>query len=83
MATDAEFRKICWQSRRGMRELDVLLIPFCEDGFRQLSEPDQRTYVRLLHSDDPQLLRWFTGQSTPDDPELARVIKLIAARMRR
>ena len=81
--TDAEFRKICWRSRRGMRELDVLLIPFCEDGFRQLSEADQRTYAKLLHSDDPQLLHWFTGQSTPDDPELARVIQLIVGRMRR
>jgi len=82
MVTESEFKKICWQSRRGMLELDLLLIPFCEDGFLQLSEEDQRSYVKLLGMDDPQLMQWFSRQSTPTDAELARVVELILLRMK-
>jgi len=82
MVTESEFKKICWLSRRGMLELDLLLIPFCEDGFLQLSEEDQRSYVKLLGMDDPQLMQWFSRQSTPTDAELARVVELILLRMK-
>lgn len=83
MVTAAEFRKICWQSRRGMLELDVLLVPFCEDGLLQLSAADQRSYMKLLLRDDPQLLQWFSRQSTPEDQQLARIVDLILQRMQR
>ena len=83
MVSDAEFRKICWRSRRGMLELDVVLIPFSEDGFRQLSEEDQRSYVKLLDRDDPELLQWLSRQAVPADAELARVVELILARVPR
>ncbi|MDP7145892.1 MAG: succinate dehydrogenase assembly factor 2 [Pseudomonadales bacterium] len=77
MVSEVEFRKMCWRSRRGMLELDVLLIPFSEGGLRQLSEEDQRTYVRLLDREDPQLQQWFSRQATPADTEMARVVELI------
>lgn len=77
MVSEAEFKKICWRSRRGMLELDLLLIPFSEDGFRQLSDEDQRSYIKLLDRDDPQLLQWFARQATPTDTDLARIVEFI------
>ena len=83
MVTEFEFRKVCWQSRRGMLELDLLLIPFSEDEFLKLCERDQRIYMQMLDRDDPQLMQWFSRQSTPEDAQLARVVELILLRMRR
>ena len=39
-----EHRRLWWHSRRGMLELDVLLVPFTEDAYPTLSEDDQRIY---------------------------------------
>lgn len=83
MVSEAEFKKICWRSRRGMLELDLLLMPFSEHGFRQLSDKDQRSYSKLLDRDDPQLLQWFARQATPTDADLARIVELILGRKQR
>ena len=45
-----EFNKheIFWHSRRGMLELDLLLVPFAREVFESLSHPDQMLYSELL-----------------------------------
>ena len=47
-------RKIFWHSRRGMRELDLLFVPFITEGFDALSESEKKLYEELLLGEDPQ-----------------------------
>lgn len=77
-----EHKRIWWRSRRGLRELDLLLLPFVEDHFVQLSQSQQEVYLRLLDNEDPELLAWFTDRAAPLDPELAEMIVHIKAHRR-
>ena len=47
--------KLRWNCRRGMKELEVLLIPFVDHCYDGLSEEQQSTFARLLGYDDATL----------------------------
>lgn len=51
--------KIRWQCRRGMLELDILLISFFDDCYDTLSRTEQEGFVRLLEYPDPDLYHWL------------------------
>ena len=42
MVSELEYKRIAWHSRRGMLELDLILVPFVEEHLRGLAEDDQR-----------------------------------------
>ncbi|SQI35970.1 Flavinator of succinate dehydrogenase [Leminorella richardii] len=69
--------RIHWACRRGMRELDVAIMPFFEHDYDALPDADKMTFVRLLDCEDPQLFRWLMNQSVPDDADFARMINMI------
>lgn len=73
--------RLRWRSRRGMLELDLLLLPFFDEVFDQLSESDQNTFIRLLDEDDPDLLQWFSRKGVPEDSELAALVERILDRV--
>jgi len=79
MFSDEEYKRIYWASRRGMLELDLVLMPFVERHLRSLDEHAQRQYVRLLESEDTELFAWFLGRERPTDPELAGIVEQIIA----
>lgn len=72
-------RRTWWRSRRGLRELDLLLLPFVEDVYPGLDTAGRAVYLRLLDSEDPELLTWLTGRDVPADPELAAMVVRIRA----
>lgn len=44
--------RIHWACRRGMRELDIAIMPFFEHDFDALDDQDKQRFVRLLECDD-------------------------------
>lgn len=79
MLSEQELRRIYWASRRGMLELDLVLLPFVEGRLAQLDPVDQARYVRLLESEDTDLFAWFLQRQRPDDAELAAIVDQILA----
>lgn len=77
MDTDAEYNRLCWQSRRGMLELDLVLEPFVKHRYLELDARDQGRYKRLLESEDQDLFSWFMGRIRPQDEELADIVEQI------
>lgn len=71
------YNRIRWASRRGMLELDLILVPFVENCYADLSEDDKQRYVDLLDSEDNDLFSWFLGRGQPEDPELAQIVSQI------
>ena len=69
-------RRARMRSRRGLLELDLLLVPFCEAVYAQLSETQQACYDALLGEDDVELLVWLKGEATPT-PELQTMVERI------
>lgn len=74
MIAEKDYKRLCWASRRGMLELDLILVPFVEHRFRELSELDQQRYIALLESEDTDLFSWFLGRQLPEDEELRSII---------
>lgn len=74
------FQRIRWHSRRGMLELDLILVPFAEQYFASLDEADQDRYVKLLESEDQDLLAWLLEHTEPTDPDIKMIIQLIRTR---
>lgn len=78
---NSEFNRLWWHSRRGMLELDVLLIPFVEQAYRDLDPEDQARYQKLLTCEDTDMFEWFMQRSRPADPDLQRMVDLILSRV--
>lgn len=73
----AENRRVYWHSRRGMLELDLVLMPFAEQVYPGLDADMQRRYRALLECEDADLFAWIVHRGEPDDPELGIVIARI------
>ncbi|MGL4861005.1 MAG: FAD assembly factor SdhE [Enterobacteriaceae bacterium] len=74
--------RIHWACRRGMRELDISIMPFFEYEYDSLDPQQKETFVRLLSHDDPDLFNWLMNKGAPQDPQLHQMIKLIQTRNR-
>ncbi|MBW7982917.1 FAD assembly factor SdhE [Enterobacillus tribolii] len=72
--------RIHWACRRGMRELDVSIMPFFEHDYDSLSDEEKRVFVRLLECDDPDLFNWLMNHGAPQDEDMKRMIALIQTR---
>ena len=70
-------KRLYWHSRRGMWELDLLLIPFLEKRFDTLSEEEQLTYQRLIEEEDHDLFVWLMHREWPEDPDLRHLVQMI------
>ncbi|WP_252091444.1 succinate dehydrogenase assembly factor 2 [Pseudomonas sp. MWU13-3659] len=81
MVEQTEFNRLFWHSRRGMLELDVLLVPFTQEVYSSLSEDDRALYRRLLTCEDQDMFGWFMERSESEDPELQRMVRIILDRV--
>ncbi|MBT9431095.1 FAD assembly factor SdhE [Candidatus Sodalis endolongispinus] len=72
--------RIHWACRRGMRELDIAIMPFFEHDFDALDDQDKQRFIRLLECDDPDLFNWLMNHGQPDDGEMRQIITLIQTR---
>ncbi|WP_290704926.1 succinate dehydrogenase assembly factor 2 [Amphritea sp.] len=81
MYTEEDVRRLRWQSRRGMLELDVLFVPFVEEAFSGLDSEDQDRFVKLLACEDVDLFVWLMEREEPEDPEMKRIVRIILDRV--
>ena len=79
--SELEFNRLRWRSRRGMLELDLLLLPFFDEVFAELESNEQQAFIKLLEQEDPILWDWFSRKSESDDPELAALVERILDRV--
>lgn len=77
MTDELEAKRVRWHSRRGMLELDVLLVPFAEQVYPGLAAADQTLYRQLLECEDPDLFTWFMEHQTPPDSGLAHMVNMV------
>ena len=79
--TDIELlpSKIFWHSRRGMLELDLLLVPFATEAFELLGDDDKRLYRDFLAEEDQDLWSWLMRRAQPSEARFEHIIELILA----
>lgn len=83
MDEQQEYNRVCWASRRGMLELDLVLEPFVREVYPALDRVGQGRYRKLLECEDQELFGWFLGRQVPEDAELAAIVDAILAFARR
>jgi antitoxin CptB len=79
MYTAEEKARIKWACRRGMLELDVVIMPFYAEQFESLSEQEQKDFVSLLECDDPDLFTWIMGHGRSDNLSHAAMVDKVVA----
>ena len=70
-------KKILWQCRRGLWELDQILLPFVENDFEHLNKEDQLLFQKLLQYEDIELFDIFVNKIDPIDDEFRDLTVLI------
>jgi len=76
-STDINRKRLAWQCRRGMRELDEILGGFLATGFRQLDEQGRTHFSKLLEYPDSVLLEILIGRMTAADRDVAHIVDTI------
>ena len=81
MVDSTDLNRLFWHSRRGMLELDVLLVPFVKEVYPSLDADDQARYRRLLECEDQDMFGWFMQRGESDDPDIQRMVRMILDRV--
>ena len=61
-----ELNRLRWRSRRGLVELDLLLLPFYDEMYSELEADQQQTFVDMLEEDglyDENGFRFLDGRA--------------------
>ena len=77
MSDDAELRRLRWRCRRGMRELDQLMLRYLDGRWPSADEAERAVFLRLLDTEDDKLWRWFMGRESPQEAELDVLVRTI------
>ena len=81
MSEDAELKRLRWRCRRGMRELDQLMLRYLDQRWPAADDAERSVFLRLLACEDDKLWRWCMGRAQPDnqpeDQELHALVERI------
>lgn len=65
--------RLIWRCRRGIREMDILLLDYLETHYDTATVENQNTFEELLEENDLDILSWIMEKTSPDE----KYIKLI------
>lgn len=67
-------KDLLWRCRRGMRELDMLLLRWLHARWRDSSAEGQNDFRELLACEDDQLWDWLLSRSRPAAKPLQQLV---------
>ncbi|MFC2502940.1 MAG: succinate dehydrogenase assembly factor 2 [Cardiobacterium sp.] len=72
--------RLAWLSRRGIKELDLVLQGFLQEDYATATVTEQQAFAALLEYQDPDILdRLFHGVED-DDAAIAALVRRLRAR---
>jgi len=69
--------RLRWGCRRGMLELDLLLLPFFEKEFEHLSLEEKHIFPEFLEESDQDLYAWILNFQKCTEPKFQSLLKKI------
>ncbi|TAK39874.1 MAG: succinate dehydrogenase assembly factor 2 family protein [Lysobacteraceae bacterium] len=69
--------RLRWRCRRGMQELDVLMLRYLDQRYVAASEAERAVFLRLLDTEDDKLWHWCMGHEAAPDAELDALVQRI------
>jgi antitoxin CptB len=58
--------RLVWRCRRGIREMDILLLNYLESHYDFASTEEQNIFEELLEETDLDILSWVMQRTSPD-----------------
>lgn len=77
-ALENERKRLRWRCRRGMRELDQLMLRYLDGPWATDSDAERAVFLQLLDCEDDKLWRWFVGRERPQEDALNELVHRIA-----
>ena len=74
MSGDEDLRRLRWRCRRGLLELDLILLRFVDECYPVLTEVEQSGFQELLSLPDATLLDYLAGRDKPADKPLGEIV---------
>jgi antitoxin CptB len=76
VTSDIEVRRLQWRCRRGMKELDILLLRYLQR--LDLAASDERAaFIEFLELPDPDIARYLLAGDVPEDPRHAALCRAL------
>ena len=77
--------RLIWRCRRGIREMDILLLGYLEAHYDDACAEEQNTFEELLKETDLDILSWIMQKTSPDEKyvELIEFIRESATNSRK
>jgi antitoxin CptB len=72
---DRRIERLRWRCRRGVLELDLVLLEFLERRYPGLSAAEQLAFDKLLETPDELLLDYVQGDRVPPENELKQIVE--------
>ena len=72
-----DLARLRWRCRRGMRELDVMLGRYLDRAWEMASPAERRAFVQLVELQDPELVGYRVGGTTPPEDAQRAVVACI------
>ena len=79
MIQDQDFNRMRWASRRGLLELDLLLAPFVEARYQQLTDELKTQFQQLVSGEDQDIMNWLMGREPVSDENITDIVAEIRA----
>ena len=73
----SEMSRLRWACRRGMKELDVAMTAYLEKFYQKADADEQAAFLRLIDTQDPELMNMVMGKIDAPDEQMDRVIRTI------
>lgn len=73
--------QIEWDCRRGMLELDKVIMPFYKEHFDTLTDEKKDVFLHLLACSDLELFSWFFNNGKSEEPELNAMVAEIQQKL--
>ena len=70
-----QLRRLEWRCRRGMKELDLLLVRYLRTRYTVAAGDERAAFEEFLDLPDPDLVGYLLAGEIPDDPRFAALCR--------
>jgi antitoxin CptB len=81
LPVDQQQKALVWQCRRGIKEIEVLLIPFLEHYYVHEDEQTRQAFIALLAEADLDIFEWFMHRQIPENKQMEEIVDVILQRL--
>jgi antitoxin CptB len=66
--------RLVWRCRRGMKEIDLLLVAWLQGRYAAATAAERATFEAFLELPDPEIAGYLLGRATPTDSAIAALV---------